>query len=184
MLLALPTTFVSAEPRFTVPGNHSSAAKILPRWSQMVQERITDLADEARRSQHAQPAPILFAVSATALVEEYDEAVSKGDSLHAAGSDIDAALMYERGGRIAYNNTLKTDSGALDERLATAKKAQDEKPTVVAASAPLSAPETAQGPSQKVLQEYEEAVQKGDALSKVGNYFDAALEYECAWRIA
>ena len=184
MLLALPTTFGYAEPRLTVPGNHSSTATILPRWSQMVKERITDLADEAGRSRHAQPAPILFAVSTTALVEEYAEAVSKGDSLHAAGSDINAALMHERGGRIAYNNKLKTDSGALDERLATAKKARDEKPTVAAASAPPSAPETAQGPSPKILQEYEEAVQKGDALSKVGNYFDATLEYERAGRIA
>ena len=58
--------------------------------------------------------------------EEYDEAVRKGDSLCAVGNYFDAVLSFERALRIAYNNKLKIESVALDERLAKARKARDE----------------------------------------------------------
>ena len=42
-----------------------------------------------------------------------------------------------------------------------------------------------QPPSQKTpLEEYEESLRKGDSLCAAGNYFDAVLAYERAWRIA
>jgi len=59
-------------------------------------------------------------------LEEYEESLRKGDSLCAAGNYFDAVLAYERAWRIAYNNKLKTDSAALDARLAKAKKARDQ----------------------------------------------------------
>jgi sugar lactone lactonase YvrE len=119
-----------------------------------------------------------------APLEDYEETVRKGDSLYAEGNYRDAVLAYERAWRVAYKNKLKTDSAALEERLAKARKARDEKPPAAAVPAPSRPPEAAQGPPQKILEEYEEAVRKGDSLCKIGNYFDAVLEYERAGRIA
>lgn len=117
-------------------------------------------------------------------LEDYDETVQKGDSLFADGNYRDAVLAYERAWRVAYNNKLNTDAAALDERLAKARKARDEKPAAGAAPAPSATPGTAQGPPPEIQREYDEAVRKGDAQGKAGNYFDAVLEYERAGRIA
>jgi anthranilate/para-aminobenzoate synthase component I len=84
---------------------------------------------------HATPAPaptVAPSTSATAAqaptpVEEYDETVRKGDALFAAGDYFEAVRTYEHAWRVAYNNKLKTDAKALDERLAAARKARDEK---------------------------------------------------------
>jgi sugar lactone lactonase YvrE len=122
-------------------------------------------------------------VPAATPIEDYEETVRKGDLLYADGNYRDAVLMYERAWRIAYNNKLKTDSAALDKRLAKARKARDEK-KAVPKPAPPAAPKTAEGPSREALAEYEESVRKGDSLCEAGNYFDAVLAYERAARIA
>lgn len=59
-------------------------------------------------------------------MERYAETIRKGDALFGAGDYFEAVRVYEQAGRIAYNNKLKTDSTALDERLAKARKARDE----------------------------------------------------------
>ena len=59
-------------------------------------------------------------------LEEYEESLRKGDSLCAVGNYFDAVLAYERAWRLAYNNKLKTDSAALDARLAKARKVRDQ----------------------------------------------------------
>lgn len=59
-------------------------------------------------------------------LEEYEESLRKGDSLCASGNYFDAVLAYERASRIAYNNKLRTDSAALDARLAKARIARDQ----------------------------------------------------------
>lgn len=133
------------------------------------------------RAISAVPAPPAVLIAAAAPpqqtpLEDYEETIRKGDALYAEGNYRDAVLAYERAWRVAYKNKLKTDSAALDERLARARKARDEKP-----AAPAGA---GQGPPQEILREYEEAVQKGDSLCTIGNYRDAVLEYERAGRIA
>lgn len=57
--------------------------------------------------------------------DAYNETVKRGDDLLAAGNSFEAVLAYERAARIAYNNKLKTDVKALDERLARARRARD-----------------------------------------------------------
>jgi tetratricopeptide (TPR) repeat protein len=59
--------------------------------------------------------------------EDYEETVRKGDTLYAAGDYFEAVRTYEQAWRIAYNNKLKTDAKMLDEKLAAARRARDEK---------------------------------------------------------
>lgn len=117
-------------------------------------------------------------------MEEYEAAIRKGDARFGAGDYFEAVRAYEQAGRIAYNNKLTTDSAALGDRLAKARKARDEKRTAPV-PAPPAAPVGAASPGTKTpLEEYEEAVRKGDSFSSVGNYMDAVLSYEHAGRIA
>ena len=66
---------------------------------------------------------VAFAYGPSPL-DEYNDVVRQGDALYATGNYSDAVRMYERARRIAYNNKLKTDSAALEDRLAKAKKAR------------------------------------------------------------
>jgi tetratricopeptide (TPR) repeat protein len=84
---------------------------------------------------HAAPAPaptVAPSTSATTAqaptpLEEYDETVRKGDALYAAGDYFEAVRTYEHAWRVAYNNKLKNDAKTLDDKLAAARKARDEK---------------------------------------------------------
>lgn len=58
---------------------------------------------------------------------EYEETIRKGDALCKTGDYFEAVRVYEQAWRIAYNNKLPTEAAALEERLAKARKARDEK---------------------------------------------------------
>ncbi|HWR97536.1 MAG TPA: hypothetical protein VN317_03870 [Candidatus Methanoperedens sp.] len=60
-------------------------------------------------------------------LRDYQDTVSKGDALLAAGDFFEAVLAYERAWRVRYNNKLDVPAAGLDERLARARKARDEK---------------------------------------------------------
>jgi len=77
--------------------------------------------------QPAVVAPPGAAAPADAALQDYNQTVKKGDDLFAAGDYFEAVLAYERAWRISYNNKLKTDAKALDERLARARQARDAK---------------------------------------------------------
>ena len=62
---------------------------------------------------------------ASSPAQQYDAAVREGDAYDEVGNHFDAVLSYERAKRIAYNNTLATDSVALDQKLARARGARD-----------------------------------------------------------
>jgi hypothetical protein len=75
----------------------------------------------------ASPSAAGAAAQTPTPTEEYEETVRKGDTLYAAGDYFEAVRTYERAWRIAYNNKLKTDAKMLDEKLAAARRARDEK---------------------------------------------------------
>ena len=62
---------------------------------------------------------------ASSAAKQYDDAVREGDAYAEVGNHFDAVLTYVRAKRIAYNNTLATDSAALDQKLAHARGARD-----------------------------------------------------------
>ena len=84
---------------------------------------------------HATPAPaptVAPSTSATTAqaptpIEEYEETLRTGDALYTAGDYFEAVRTYEHAWRVAYNNKLKTNAKALDDKLAAARKARDEK---------------------------------------------------------
>jgi hypothetical protein len=73
--------------------------------------------------------------STDATLKDYEETVKKGDAYAEAGNYFEAVLSYERARRVAYNNKLKTDSAALEKKLAHARDVRDGK---AAASQPGS----------------------------------------------
>lgn len=76
----------------------------------------------------ASPSRVTPADAAKAkALEDYRDTLAKGDALHAAGDHFEAVLSYERAWRIRYNNKLDVPAAELDERLAKARKARDEK---------------------------------------------------------
>jgi hypothetical protein len=72
------------------------------------------------------PAAAAPPASEKSPMDDYTETVKKGDDLFAAGDYFSAVLAYERAWRIAYNNKLKTDAKALEERVTRARKARDQ----------------------------------------------------------
>lgn len=88
------------------------------------------------------PYPIVVLALALTCVSaqpqaDYEETVRRADALVRAGDFFEAVRVYERAARIAYNSKLATDTRALDEKLAAARKARDEK-AKSAAPAPAS----------------------------------------------
>jgi len=73
-----------------------------------------------------QAAPTAPPPAATPL-QEYENALRRGDELFAAGGYHEAVRAYESAGRVAYRNKLDTDKAALEERLARARQARDAK---------------------------------------------------------
>jgi len=117
---------------------------------------------------------------------EYEAAIRKGDARFAAGDYFEAVRAYEQAGRIAYNNKLSTDSAALADRLARARTAHDDRRSASSSGpAPSAATVTAADPGAKPpLEQYDEAMRRGDSFAAVGNFMDAVLSYEHAGRIA
>lgn len=79
------------------------------------------------------------ATAANDPMKDYDDTVRRGDSLYEAGNPFEAVLAYERARRVAYNNKLKTDTAALEQKLARARDARDGKSAATQA-APGAAP--------------------------------------------
>jgi len=124
-------------------------------------------------------------VATANATEDYEAAIRKGDARFAAGDYFEAVRAYEQAGHIAYNNKLSTDSAALADRLARARKARDERRSAAPRPAPSAAPVVAASPGEKApLEQYDEAMRRGDSFAAAGNYMDAVLSYEHAGRIA
>jgi hypothetical protein len=65
--------------------------------------------------------------STDAAMKDYEETIKKGDAYAEAGNYFEAVLSYERARRVAYNNKLKTDSAAIEKKLAHARDVRDGK---------------------------------------------------------
>jgi hypothetical protein len=67
------------------------------------------------------------ATAANDAMQDYDDTVRRGDAFFEGGNHFEAVLAFERARRVAYNNKLKTDTAALEQKLARARDARDGK---------------------------------------------------------
>ncbi len=82
----------------------------------------------------AGPANAPPADSANGPAKDFDESVRQSDAFSDAGNHFEAVLALERAKRIAYNNRLKIDNAALEQKLARARDARDGKTSAGQAS--------------------------------------------------
>ena len=66
--------------------------------------------------------------NANEAMRDYEDTIRRGDAFVDAGNYFEAVLAYERARRVAYNNKLRTDTAALDKKLAQARAARDGQP--------------------------------------------------------
>ena len=125
-----------------------------------------------------------------AAMKDYEATLVQADAAAASGDNFEAVRLYERAGRVAYNNKLDIDKAALDQKLAAARKARDTQKSPAGAAAPAASPATprpetpvAAPANQDALQEYRDAVAEGDAYASVGENLIAVREYERARRL-
>ncbi|MBZ5526477.1 MAG: hypothetical protein LAN71_01045 [Acidobacteriia bacterium] len=71
-------------------------------------------------------------------MKDYEETIKKGDAYFEAGNYSEAVLSYERARRVAYNNKLRTDSAALEKKLARARDAHAGKVPGTSTPAPIT----------------------------------------------
>lgn len=129
-------------------------------------------------------------------LREYEDTVRQADALVAAGNAFEAVRLYERAGRIAYNNKLATDTAAFNRKLNAARAARDaktadQKPVKPGASpaGDMPAGSTVRAPANTATnstspQGVDEWIRYGDGLAAGGEYGDAVRAYERAGRIA
>lgn len=136
------------------------------------------------------------AAGALQAQQDYEATVTQADALVAAGNAFEAVRLYERAGRLAYNNKLATDSAALNAKLAAARSARDSAANA-AKSAPLTpalpaSPAAATGASAPATgavadpgaADADAWIRYGDALVAAGEAGDAVRAYERARRVA
>jgi tetratricopeptide (TPR) repeat protein len=120
--------------------------------------------------------PALAQSSKDAAMKDYEETLVRAAAASTSRDSFEAVRLYERAGRVAYNNKLDVDKAALDQKLAAARQARDAKKQ--APGAPAAPPTNADA-----MKDYGEAVARGDALASAGEYLLAVKEYERARRL-
>jgi tetratricopeptide (TPR) repeat protein len=137
--------------------------------------------------------PVALAQSAKDVaMKDYEETLVRASAAAASGDNFEAVRLYERAGRVAYNNKLDVDKSALDQKLAAARTARDAQKGATAAPAatpaPVAAPRGPEAPPSpptiaSVMKEYDQAVAQGDAYASAGEYLLAVKDYERARRL-
>ena len=112
-------------------------------------------------------APVALAQSAKDVaMKDYEETLVRASAAATSGDNFEAVRLYERAGRVAYNNKLDVDKAALDQKLAAARTARDAQKAGATAPAATPAPAAArrgtEAPSSPVtgpgvMKEYERA---------------------------
>jgi tetratricopeptide (TPR) repeat protein len=136
--------------------------------------------------------PALAQSAKDAAMKDYEETLVRASAAAASGDNFEAVRLYERAGRVAYNNKLDVDKSALDQKLAAARTARDAQKAGAAAPAatpaPVAAPRGPEAPPSpptiaSVMKEYDQAVAQGDAYASAGEYLLAVKDYERARRL-
>ena len=88
--------------------------------------------------------PAHAADTTEAAMQDYEATIRKAENYFSVGNYFEAVLSYERARRVAYNNKLRTDTAALEKKLAQARDARDGKlPVGGSQSSPGSIPQRA-----------------------------------------
>jgi hypothetical protein len=70
-------------------------------------------------------------------MKDYEETLERAATAAASGDNFEAVRLYERAGRVAYNNKLVVDGVVLESKIAAASKARDAGQPTTPSSFPL-----------------------------------------------